>query len=71
MMRKRKVIKWASDCMLKDIVLTTDCNDVDALGVRKWSELKGYMKMAFITANNIPIAQCHCSVGDLYKKHSQ
>jgi len=50
---------------LKDIVLTTNRDDADSLGIRKWTELKGYVKMAFITANNIPIAQSHRHVGDL------
>jgi hypothetical protein len=56
-----------SECTLEDIVLTTTRDDVDSLGIRKWSELKGYMKMEFITANNIPIAQSHSCVGDLGK----
>lgn len=46
-------------------MLTADHDDIDAHGVRKWTELKGYLKMTFVTANNI--AQSHHCVGDLGK----
>ena len=43
--------------MLEDVLLTKEGGDVETLGVCKWSDLKGYMKMAFITMHKIPIVQ--------------
>ena len=37
--------------------MTEKGDDVETLGVRKWSDLKVYVMTAFLTANNIPIAQ--------------
>jgi len=54
---KERLIKWSFECILKDVILTKEGHDVDALGVRNWVELKGYVKQAFINANNIPKAQ--------------
>ena len=62
--KKQHLIQWVSECTLKDIVLITNHIGFDSLGIRRRSELKGHMKMVFITANNIPIAQSHCCVGD-------
>jgi hypothetical protein len=35
--KKQYLIKWASECTLKDIVLKTNHGDVDSLDVRKWT----------------------------------
>ena len=42
---------------MEDVVLTEEGDDTETLGVCKWSDLKGYVKMAFITPHKIPIAQ--------------
>ena len=64
---KAKLIEWASSLTIKDVVLTKDGLDVETLGVRMWSELKCYVKLAFIQANKIAIAQAHCKNNDLGK----
>ncbi len=48
-------------------MLTKEGDDVETLGVRKWSNLKGYVKMAFISAQKIPIAQAFRLTQDLGK----
>ena len=42
---------------MTDVVLTEKGDDVETFGVHKWSDLKAYVMTAFLTANNIPIAQ--------------
>jgi hypothetical protein len=64
---KAKLIEWASSLTIKDVVLTKDGLDVETLGVRMWSELKCYVKLAFIQANKIAIAQAHRKNNDLGK----
>ena len=64
---KAKLIEWASSLTIKDVVLTKDSLDVETLGVCKWSELKCYIKLAFIQANKIAIAQAHRKNNELGK----
>jgi hypothetical protein len=52
---------------LKDVVLTKEGLDVETLGVRKWSELKCYVKQALLQANKTAIAQAHRKNKDLGK----
>ena len=53
---KEQLVSWAKGLMLEDVVLTKEGDDVETLGECKWSDLKGYVKMAFISAWKIPIA---------------
>lgn len=55
--KKAQMIKWASKSTLKDAVLIKDGIDVETLWVWKWSDLKYYMKQAFLQTNNISKAQ--------------
>ncbi|KAL3776539.1 hypothetical protein HJC23_004745 [Cyclotella cryptica] len=54
---KEILINWAKGLKLTDVVLTDKGDDVETLGVCKWSNLKAYALTAFLNANNIPIAQ--------------
>ena len=56
-----------SSLTLQDVMLTKDAVDVETLGVCKWSDLKSYVKQAFLQANKIEIAQAHCKKNDLGK----
>lgn len=49
------------------MVLTREGGDVGTLGVKRWADLKGNIKTAFLNANKITIAQAHCKVRDLGK----
>jgi hypothetical protein len=55
--KKERLVNWAKGLKLTDVVLTDKGDDVESLGVCKWSDLKAYIMMAFINANNIPNAQ--------------
>jgi len=57
--KKARLVEWASALTIKDVVLTKEGLDVETLGVWKWSELKCYVKQAFLQANKIAIAQAH------------
>lgn len=48
-------------------MLTKDGDDLETLGVRRWADLKGYIKTAFLNANKIAVAQAHRKAGDLGK----
>ena len=54
---KEGLINWAKGLKLEDVVLTKERDNVETIGVHKWSDLKAYVMMSFIKANNIPIAQ--------------
>ena len=54
---KERLINWAKGLKLTDVVLTKEGDDVETLGVRKWTDLKVYVMTAFINASKIPIAQ--------------
>jgi hypothetical protein len=54
---KERLINWAKGLTLEDVVLTKEGDDSETLGACKWSDLKGYTKMAFITVHKISIAQ--------------
>ena len=62
---KARLIGWASSLTLKDVVLMKDAVDVETLGVHKWSDLKCYVKQAFLQASKVAIAQVHCKKSDL------
>jgi hypothetical protein len=64
---KARLVEWASSLTLKDVVLTMDGLDVETFEVCKWSELKCYVKQAFLQANNTAIARAHCKNKDLGK----
>jgi hypothetical protein len=64
---KDRLVEWASSLTLKDVVITKDGIDVETLGVHKWSDLKCYVKQAFLQDNKIAIAQAHCKNNDLGK----
>ena len=48
-------------------MLTKEGDDVETICVCTWSDLKDYIKMAFITAHKIPIAQAFHLTPDLGK----
>jgi hypothetical protein len=65
--KKDQLVSWAKELTLEDVVLTKEGDDAETLGVGKWSDLKGYVKMAFISARKIPIAQAFRLTQDLGK----
>ena len=54
---KQRMVEWAESLSIEDVQLTENNSDVDTIGGREWSDLKGDVMRAFMAKNKIKLPQ--------------